>query len=110
MFQHFWGSTRAVHRLSDTICIENGTIHCGGSKAARPELQQVAWAIAQSLHKEQLRPGIDRALAQKRQLEDNCRLLEQTAYRSLGGKTISIGAEGWGNNNVRFDRLGDGTR
>ena len=23
-FRNFWGSTRAVHRLSDTICIENG--------------------------------------------------------------------------------------
>ena len=23
-FRNFWGSTRAVRRLSDTICIENG--------------------------------------------------------------------------------------
>ncbi len=23
-FRNFWGSTRAVHRLSDTICVENG--------------------------------------------------------------------------------------
>ena len=23
-FRYFWGSTRAVRRLSDTICVENG--------------------------------------------------------------------------------------
>lgn len=23
-FRNFWGSTKAIHRLSDTICIENG--------------------------------------------------------------------------------------
>ena len=28
-FRNFWGSTKAVRRLSDTICIENGLVrHC----------------------------------------------------------------------------------
>ena len=53
--------------------------------------------------------AIDRALAQKpASLEELLRLLEQDGFTvHRRGKTISIGAEGWGNN-VRFDRLGDG--
>ena len=60
-------------------------------------------------HKELLRQAIDRALAQKpASLEELQRLLEQDGFTvHRRGKTISIGAEGWGNN-VRFDRLGDG--
>ena len=64
---------------------------------------------AKPSHKEQLRQAIDRALAQKpASLEELLRLLEQDGFTvHRRGKTISIGAEGWGNN-VRFDRLGDG--
>ena len=58
---------------------------------------------------QQLRQAIDRALAQKpASLEELLRLLEQDGFTvHRRGKTISIGAKGWGNN-VRFDRLGDG--
>ena len=64
---------------------------------------------AKPSHKEQLRQAIDRALAQKpASLEELLRLLEQDGFTvHRRGKTISIGAESWGNN-VRFDRLGDG--
>ena len=64
---------------------------------------------AKPSHKELLRQAIDRALAQKpASLEDLLRLLEQDGFTvHRRGKTISISAEGWGNN-VRFDRLGDG--
>ena len=64
---------------------------------------------AKPSHKEQLRQAIDRALAQKpASLEELLCLLEQDGFTvHRRGKTISIGAEGWGNN-VRFDRLGDG--
>ena len=64
---------------------------------------------AKPSHKEQLRQAIDWALAQKpASLEELLRLLEQDGFTvHRRGKTISISAEGWGNN-VRFDRLGDG--
>ena len=64
---------------------------------------------AKPSHKELLRQAIDRALAQKpASLEELLRLLEQDGFTvHRRGKTISISAEGWGNN-VRFDRLGDG--
>ena len=70
-FRNFWGSTRAVHRLSDTICIENGySIVEAPSGAARATTS--AGRHGQASHKEQLRQSIDRALAQKPASWRNC--------------------------------------
>ena len=108
-FRNFWGSTRAVHRLSDTICIENGYSIVEAPKRRGQSYNKWLGDAAKPSHKEQLRQAIDRALAQKpASLEELLRLLEQDAFTvHRRGKTISISAEGWGNN-VRFDRLGDG--
>ena len=108
-FRNFWGSTRAVHRLSDTICIENGYSIVEAPKRRGQSYNKWLGDAAKPSHKEQLRQAIDRALAQKpASLEELLRLLEQDGFTvHRRGKTISISAEGWGNN-VRFDRLGDG--
>ena len=108
-FRNFWGSTRAVHRLSDTICIENGYSIVEAPKRHGQSYNKWLGDAAKPSHKEQLRQAIDRALAQKpASVEELLHLLEQDGFTvHRRGKTISIGAEGWGNN-VRFDRLGDG--
>lgn len=108
-FRNFWGSTRAVHRLSDTICIENGYSIVEAPKRRGQSYNKWLGDTAKPSHKEQLRQSIDRALAQKpASLEELLHLLEQEGFTfHRRGKTISISAEGWGNN-VRFDRLGDG--
>lgn len=108
-FRNFWGSTHAVHRLSDTICIENGYSIVEAPKRCGQSYNKWLGDAAKPSHKEQLRQAIDRALAQKpASLEELLRLLEQDGFTvHRRGKTISISAEGWGNN-VRFDRLGDG--
>ena len=103
------GSTRAVHRLSDTICIENGYSIVEAPKRRGQSYNKWLGDAAKPSHKELLRQAIDRALAQKPiSLEELLCLLEQDGFTvHRRGKTISIGVEGWGNN-VRFDRLGDG--
>ena len=108
-FRNFWGSTRAVHRLSDTICIENGYSIVEAPKRRGQSYNKWLGDAAKPSHKEQLRQSIDRALAQKpASLEELLHLLEQEGFTvHRRGKTISVSAEGWGNN-VRFDRLGDG--
>ena len=108
-FRNFWGSTRAVHRLSDTICIENGYSIVEAPKRRGQSYNKWLGDTAKPSHKEQLRQSIDRALAQKpASLEELLHLLEQEGFTvHRRGKTISVSAEGWGNN-VRFDRLGDG--
>ena len=108
---NFWGSTRAVHRLSDTICIENGYSIVEAPKWRGQSYNKWLGKDAAASHKELLRQAIDRALAQKpASLGEPLRLLEQG--RSLpftGAANHSISAEGWGNN-VRFDRLETATR
>lgn len=106
-FRNFWGSTRAVHRLSDTICVENGYSIVEAPKRRGQSYNKWLGDAAKPSHKEQLRQAIDRALAQKpASLEELLRLLEQDGFTvHRRGKNISIGAEGWGNN-VRFDRAG----
>ena len=108
-FRNFWGSTRAVHRLSDTICIENGYSIVEAPKRRGQSYNKWLGDAAKPSHKEQLRQAIDRALEQKpASLEELLRLLEQDSFTvHRRGKTISISAEGW-DKNVRFDRLGDG--
>ena len=108
-FRNFWGSTRAVHRLSDTICIENGYSIVEAPKRHGQSYNKWLSDAAKPSHKERLRQAIDRALAQKpASLEELLRLLEQDGFTvHRRGKTISIGTEGW-DKNVRFDRLGDG--
>ena len=108
-FRNFWGSSRAVRRLNDTICIENGYSIVENPKRHGKSYNKWLGDAAKPSHKEQLRQAIDRALAQKpASLEELLRLLEQDGFTvHRRGKNISIGAEGWGNN-VRFDRLGDG--
>ena len=108
-FRNFWGSTRAVHRLSDTICIENGYSIVEAPKRRGQSYNKWLGDAAKPSHKEQLRQAIDRALEQKpASLEELLCLLEQDSFTvHRRGKTISIGAEGW-DKNVRFDRLGDG--
>lgn len=108
-FRNFWGSTKAVRRLSDTICIENGLSIVENPKPHGKSYDKWLGNRAKPSHKELLRQAIDRALIQKpASLEDLLSLLEQDGFTvHRRGKIISIGAEGWGNN-VRFDRLGDG--
>ena len=108
-FRNFWGSTRAVRRLNDTICIENGYSIVETPKRRGQSYNKWLGDAAKPSHKEQLRQAIDRALVQKPgTLEELLRLLEQDGFTvHRRGKTISISAEGWGNN-IRFDRLGDG--
>ena len=108
-FRNFWGSTRAVHRLSDTICIENGYSIVEAPKRRGQSYNKWLGDAAKPSHKEQLRQAIDRALEQKPASQGELlHLLEQDGFTvHRRGKTTSISAEGWGNN-VRFDRLGDG--
>ena len=97
-FRNFWGSTRAVHRLSDTICIENGYSIVEAPKRRGQSYNKWLGDAAKPSHKEQLRQAIDRALAQKpASLEELLRLLEQDGFTvHRRGKTISISAEGLG--------------
>lgn len=71
-FRNFWTSSRAIQRLNDTICIENGY-----SIVERPEFKGKsynAWQgdVSKLTHRERLCLTIDEALAQNRRPLTRC--------------------------------------
>ena len=94
-FRNFWGSTRAVRRLSDTICIENGYSIVENPKRRGKSYDQ--WLGGKPpCHRDQLKAIIDEALAKKP--PDLDALLEQ--LQKVGvvvrhrGKSVSLQASG----------------
>ena len=63
-FRNFWGSTKAVHRLSDTICIENGLPIVENPKPHGKSYNKWLGDQAKPSHRELLRVAIDNALSQ----------------------------------------------
>ena len=102
-FRDFLGSGRAVRRLSDTICIENGY-----SIVENPQRRGKSYSKWQGskppCHRDQLRMAIDAALAQKpASLEGLLKLLQEAGIEvSPRGKSIRLKMPGQ-RNYVRMD-------
>lgn len=64
-FRNFWGSTRAVQRLSDTLCVEHGLSIIEQPKGKGMHYGEWLGTKKQPSHRDQLREAIDQALAQK---------------------------------------------
>lgn len=108
-FRNFWGSTKAVRRLSDTICIENGLSVIENPKPHGKSYNKWLGDRAVPSHREQLRTALDRALLQNPDTLDSLlTLLEQDGFTvSRRGKSISVQAAGW-KKKVRLNSLGSG--
>lgn len=101
-FRNFWGSTRALHRLSDTICIENGYSIVVDPKRHGQAYNKWLGDRAQMPHREAIRLLIDEALAQKpADLDALLELLKAAGCEIKLGKQISIRGPG----QSRFKRL-----
>ena len=107
-FRNFWGSTKAVRRLSDTICIENGLSIVENPKHTEKATTS-GWGIRRSHHREVLRTAIDNALAQKpADLDELLKLLRESGCEvSKRGKSYRLKLPGW-SKVARLDSLGDG--
>ena len=105
-FRNFWGSTRAVRRLNDTICVENGYSIVDDPKGKGQTYDK--WLGNRKLpsHRERICYAIDEALAQKPQsFEALLELLRQSGYQIKGGKVPSLLGEGQ-KRFIRMDTLG----
>ena len=109
-FRNFWGSTRAVRRLSDTICIENGLSIVEDPKPHGKSYNKWLGDQAKPSHREQLRVMIDRALEQKpADFDALLKLLSEMGCEvSRRGKAIRLKAPGWKNVARMDDKLGAG--
>lgn len=107
-FRNFWGSTKAVRRLNDTICIENGLSIVENPKSHGKSYNKWLGEAAKPSHREMLRVAIDNALAKKPEsLEALFALLQQEGIEvKKRGKSISLKAPGQ-DRFARLDTLGD---
>ena len=108
-FRNFWGSTKAVRRLSDTICIENGLSIVENPKPHGKSYDQWLGNQAKPSHRELLRVAIDNALAQKpADLDELLKLLRESGCEvSKRGKSYRLKLPGWSKVS-RLDSLGEG--
>ena len=108
-FRNFWGSTKAVRRLSDTICIENGLSIVEHPKPHGKSYNKWLGDQAKPSHRELLRTAIDSALAQKpANLDELLKLLRDAGCEvSRRGKSYRLKLPGW-EKVARLDSLGEG--
>ena len=106
-FRNFWGSTRAVRRLSDTICIENGYSIVEHPKPRGKSYDKWLGDKAKPSNRGQLRDAIDHVLAEKPAgWEALLKRLQEMGYEIKAGKNPSFRKADWGRA-VRLDTLGE---
>ena len=108
-FRNFWGSTKAVRNLSDTICVEHQLSIVENPKRHGKSYNKWLGDQAKPGHRELLRAAIDAALEKKPDsLDALLKLLQEDGCEvTRRGKAISLRAPGW-KSPARLDSLKDG--
>ena len=101
-FRNFWGSTRAVRRLNDTLCIENGLSIVENPQRHGKSYNKWLGNQAKPSNRELLRVALDVALAQNpTDFDALLKLLRDAGYEVKPGKVPALR----GRNQKRFIRL-----
>lgn len=107
-FRNFWGSTRAVRRLNDTICIQNGYSIVENPKPKGKSYDNWLGDLKKLSHRDRICLAIDNAMAQKPEsFEALLALLRDAGYQVKGGKVPSL-LGGDQKRFLRMDTLGKG--
>ena len=107
-FRNFWGSTRAVRRLNDTLCIENGLSIVENPKRHGKSYNKWLGDQAKPSKRELLRVAIDTALAKKpANFDALLSLLQETGYEVKQGKIPALRGKDQ-ERFIRLDTLGSG--
>ena len=107
-FRNFWGSTKAVRRLNDTICVENGYSIVENPKGKGKTYDKWLGNQKKPSHRERICYAIDDALEQKPQsFEKLLELLRESGYQIKEGKVPSLLGEEQ-KRFIRMDTLGAG--
>lgn len=106
-FRNFWGSSQAIRRLNDMICLENGYSIVADPQDSSASSERYPGEKRMS-HRDQLRLAIDRALEQKpADFDALLKLLRDAGYEIKLGKNPSFKIGGQ-KRATRLDTLGDG--
>ena len=107
-FRNFWGSTKAIQRLSDTICLEHGLSIIENPKGKGVHYGKWLGEQKQPSLRDQLRTAIDAALERKpANLEALARLLQESGVDIKAGRQLSLRGENQ-KRFIRLDTLGEG--
>ena len=107
-FRNFWNSTKAVRRLSDTICMEHGLSVIENPAQKGMTYDKWLGGSAKVLNREVLRKSIDDVLTQKpRDMDEFLRLLEEKGFAVKRGKHVTLKYKDF-KKAIRVDSLGDG--
>lgn len=107
-FRNFWGSSRAIRRLNDTICVQNGySIVADPKKHSGKSYNKWLGDKKKLSHRERICLAIDDALAQNpKSFEALLELLQQAGYQVKDGKVPSL-LGGDQKRFLRMDTLGE---
>ena len=106
-FRNFWGSTKAIRRLNDTICIQNGYSIVENPKGKGKSYDKWLGDKKKPSHRERICQAIDDALAQNpKSFDDLLSLLQDSGYQIKDGKVPSL-MGGEQKRFLRMDTLGD---
>ena len=101
-FRNFWGSSKAIQRLSDTLCIQNGLSIIEQPKRRGKSYNKWLGNEAKISQRDVLRKAIDAALArQPKDFEELLTMLQRGGWEVKRGKRISLKGKG----QERFKRL-----
>ena len=101
-FRNFWGSSKAIRRLSDTLCIQNGLSIIEQPKGHSKSYNKWLGNEAKTSQRDGLRKAIDAALArQPKDFEELLTMLQRGGWEVKRGKRISLKGKG----QERFKRL-----
>ena len=101
-FRNFWGSSKAIRRLSDTLCIQNGLSIIEQPKGHSKSYNKWLGNEAKTSQREVLREALDAVLArQPKDFEELLTMLQRGGWEVKRGKRISLKGKG----QERFKRL-----
>ena len=101
-FRNFWGSSKAIRRLSDTLCIQNGLSIIEQPKRRGKSYNKWLGNEAKISQRDVLREALDAALArQPKDFEELLTMLQRGGWEVKRGKRISLKGKG----QERFKRL-----
>ena len=107
-FRNFWGSTEAVRKLSDLVCMEHRLSVIENPKPHGKSYNKWLGDKKKPSHRERICAAIDDALAQKPDsFEALLEQLRQAGYEVKGKKVPSL-LGGEQKKSIRMDTLGDG--
>ena len=101
-FRNFWGSSKAIRRLSDTLCIQNGLSIIEQPKGHSKSYNKWLGNEANTSQRDGLREVLDAVLArQPKDFEELLTMLQRGGWEVKRGKRISLKGKG----QERFKRL-----